>query len=576
MRYARNPLFWLCALLVVLSCIRNFSAEDYQKKTVASDARGYYAYLPAVFLHNDPTFTKTLEAERTSFGYDWQTYVFEDANGKRFNKYFPGIALVQLPFFGLACAVDGLSGHELTGYSHTFINFFYFGYLVFSLLGLLLFHKVTEALYPNLKGSNWLMVILYIATPILFYAVEIPLSHSYTFFYFGAFSWLILKLKEKFTLSRMILLGLIVGLITITRPTNVLVIFAIPFLLGSKAETLRFFSTCFGRPKWIFFALLGFLPIVFVLLFSWKWQSGQWFFWPYNGEGFNWMYPQIWSTLFSFRVGLFVHTPILLLLVPAFFGMWKKKRFAAGWWLLYCLLNTYVIASWWCWDYESLFGHRPFTEHLFFMVLPLFGLLQTGKKWVWIPFVLFACLGLTRYIESVSGFMTDQRFTATNYFESLQFWSQKNKERWVVTSSCTPFGTVIDSQTHRFQDELLVDEGTEFVHTIEFQLPEDHRDERLFIRMQYDKYVYDTPVGGVLFVMDAYNPETGKRGYFTEQLFNDRYEAHEQWKSLEISGYVQDNFSEYTVIRCYIWNHSRDRFKVRNVSMTLERYGEKS
>jgi len=67
---------------------------------VESDGKGYYAYLPAIFIYNDLNFGFFDEIEKEKY-YDENLYYDyrSGAHGKVINKYYCGTALAELPFF---------------------------------------------------------------------------------------------------------------------------------------------------------------------------------------------------------------------------------------------------------------------------------------------------------------------------------------------------------------------------------------------------------------------------------------------------------------------------------------------
>ena len=51
------------ALTIVIACFF-WGSESYRHRIVESDGRGYYAYLPAIFIHHDLSFQKTYQVEK--------------------------------------------------------------------------------------------------------------------------------------------------------------------------------------------------------------------------------------------------------------------------------------------------------------------------------------------------------------------------------------------------------------------------------------------------------------------------------------------------------------------------------
>lgn len=570
----RNPFFWFLLAFFVLGLVRTQSFGSKQNKVIGSDGRGYYAYLPAIFLQKDASFTKTLEVEGAYLKTDSQYYIFENSKHERFNKFFPGIAVLQAPFFAIACGIEYMRGDEITGYSNTFTNLFYIGHLFYALLGLILFSACIKRLYPTFKNRNLIISLVFIATPLLFYSVETSLSHSYTFLLYGIFTWLILDLKQKLNFWSFLKLGLVLGIITITRPTNLIILSIAPFLLGSLKSTIDLLKEIFVKHlAYLFAILIGFFVSFSIQLFVWKWQSGHWFFWPYNGEGLNWFDPMIWETLFSYRTGLFVHTPILFISALASWFIFKENRFQFVIWWLYFALNTYVIGSWWCWDYETPFGHRPFTEHLFFLVLPLFYLNDWKPKIALSIISLCAFLGIIRYTEYISDYMTNQRFTKENYFRSLAFWKPWNFDRWAFTQSCEPFGKrIMEKELVFIPEETKITKDMEYIHTIEVELPPNHLDTRFFVKVYLDKKIDGQSLEDVLLIKDAYSTTSDKSCYLSLPIWNDKLEGQKEFVSLELSEAIPDNFSEYNRVKIYIWNLGKKELSIKNYRVVLEQY----
>ncbi len=572
----KRPIIWFVVFFFIYGAFRNASVDGYQNVVIDSDGRGYYAYLPAIFLYGDNTFESSLQAEMAYRNAEVpsQYYLFKDRNGDIYNKYFPGVALFHAPFFSGAVVVNKLAGKDPTGYSNTFSNFFYLGHLIYSILGIFFFLSCLRQLFPEAKNLEWKVILFYLATPLFYYSVEIPLSHSYTFLLFGVFSWLILRIKKDPRKRNFLWVGLVLGWITIVRPTNFMVVLAIPFLLGDWQTTKQTFSWLFKeRCLRLLLVLAGFGVFLFVLLWVLHWQTGKWFFWPYNGEGFNWGSPKIWQQLFSFRTGIFLHTPLFLLAVISAVLLVRKQPFQMAFWWIYFGVNAYIIAAWWCWDYASLFGARPYTEHLFFLLAPLVVVMDQWRRIMYPLAVAAALVGVVRYAEIATGYMTDQRFTRGNYLESLLFWKKENFGRWSFTESCPPFGKELERVVLFEKPESVeIDEATEFINTVDYTFGDDHLGERIFITVELDKKVNNVPFEDVFVVMDATHSETGVRRYFAQPLYNDKFEAKGKWKHIVVSEFLQDNFSECNQVRIYLWNKSGKSFTIRNCKVTFQRF----
>ena len=88
-----------CFLLAFFFSMRIFNTDKGWKHIVTSDGRGYYAYLPALLIDHDPSFSKVVAREKKLLGMPhYQPGYLVNYNGKTLNKYFAGEALLLFPF----------------------------------------------------------------------------------------------------------------------------------------------------------------------------------------------------------------------------------------------------------------------------------------------------------------------------------------------------------------------------------------------------------------------------------------------------------------------------------------------
>lgn len=571
----KNPLVWFSFLLMFLTVNNNLVDGEF-KNVIRSDGRGYYAYLPALFLYNDPTFNSSLSAEAMHAQPNFnQYYLYQTPEGRRYNKYFPGIAILQAPFFGLGCIAAVVSGASIDGYSEPFEFAFLLGSLFYSLLGLWLLYHCLRLRFPEIKRSvSWLAMGIYVSTTLLMYnTYTLGLSHHYSFFLFCLFTWCVLKFRDKQDRKFVIAAALTLGLIALVRPTNILIILAIPLLVKDADELKTVLKSLVAKNgQLLIMATASFALVFSLLLFLWKWQSGSWINWSYSGEGFNFMNPAFFENLISMRNGLFVHTPVILISALSTFLLIRSNRFLFGFWWLYLLINTWVISSWWCWDYETSFGNRPFTEHTFFLLIPLIHFSLQRKKLVLGSIIVCLLLGAIRYGTYISGYMVDQRFTKSNYFSSLAFWKDSNYDRWRYPRSVVPFGNRINEEILAFhKGTIQVSEQDQFVQTVQMKTPENRTNERMYFRVWLEKKSVK-PLQNVSLVIHATDNDSDFNHYHAIPLVNDRLEGVNSWAELSFSGQIPDHFNDFEEVKIYIWNQSGEKFELRNVQIYVDTY----
>jgi len=571
----RNPVFWFGLFIVIFSFNQFFNDPDNQ--VIRSDGRGYYAYLPAIITYNDASFESSVTAEQSYKGEGKiPHYLFKTKHGTVQNKYFPGVAVLQTPFYLMATFTTWVSGQAIDGYSPTFEFFFQVGSMFYVVLGLILFTSLLNKLFSDQKKLlKWLIPALYILTPLFYYSTDtLSLSHLYSFFLFGLFANLILKIKNGAGPILFLLLGIVLGMIVLVRPTNFLIILIIPFLLQDRSSLNTFVSELFKhKAKKFIFGTIGFLSMIAIIILIWKWESGRWFVWGYGGEGFNFFHPQFFASLFSFRVGLFLQTPILFLSIFGLVYLYRTNKFQLFWWLIYFIINVWVISSWWCWDYESAFGNRPYTEHLLFMILPLMFLLKKKRKLILPILGLLLIVGAIRITLYNTESMTNQRFTKSNYIASLAFWNESNFDRWNFTLSCQPFGEKI-KETTLFESAAVQEVTTKDIYLCggRMDLDQPRTNERFYYRVELEKRVTKAPLENVSLVIDASNSKTGEIYYLAVPLYNDKLEGVNDWAPLVFQGQILDNFQKYDQLKIYIWNRDGKEFELRNVKIIAEEY----
>lgn len=568
----KNPIVYFCLIVLTVSFWKKTSEEGI-KYAIASDSRGYYAYLPAFFIYNDATFLKAHEAE---YAYDenrfQQNHFHITDDGKVYNKYFPGVAVMQLPFFALATLTTYLIGDPITGYSDIYSFFYLFGSYFYFILGMYFFVRVAKWKYPQIENIRWLTPLIYLSSPLIYFGVFSTLSHHYSFALFGLFFWTLIRIQENRSFKLVFQLGLILGFIFLIRPTNVSVVLAIPFFIRDKSYAINLLQWLFSnKAKSFILAVLGGFIGIFVLMLTWKWESGKWLFWAYSGEGFNWSSPKIIQVLFSFRVGLFVHTPLLLLSLLSAIWFFRKQSFQLTFWWIYFLFNTYVIAAWWCWDYESPFGMRPFTEHWFVLLMPMFALVSTYRFWSLAFMICTAGLGTLRMTQQFTLQYTDQRFTAASYFQSLAFWRDYNYQRWNFSRTCLPFGE-LQNQWILLDSEKEQRITSEFSYDSQLELKTGRTNSRLYCKVSIDKKMIENDWTDVFIVYDAYSSDESKRYYRAQELYFDKLEGRNEWSHYDSEEIIPDNFDDYDFIKVYIWNKSGKTFDIKNFKIVLEEY----
>ncbi len=372
----RHPASWqprrratlIIAILGMLGLmLLPFLAKDYGL-IIYSDGIGYYAYLPATFIERDLTF-ETMKRLYFEGAFPFQPY---PSTGIYLNKYPIGVAVMLLPFFLAAHAISALVGAPLTGWAPIYQVAAGLGGLSYMVLGVALLGELLARHFSERVVVATLVCIVF-GTNLYHYGTFDPtMSHAYSFFLITALLLATPWWYERPTIARSALLGLVAGLIVLTRNLNVLFLVTIPLYgLRSRADVtarLRFFQS-----NVLPLATMGSVAALLLLpqLAYWRFATGSWLVYSYQGESFNFAQPRLLEVLFSVQKGLFFWSPLLLLAVA---GFWGLRRFAPAYLasvLVALPLHAYLVASWHSWQFGWSYGHRAFTDAMAFFALGL-------------------------------------------------------------------------------------------------------------------------------------------------------------------------------------------------------------
>jgi len=365
-----NRFIYVLAAVVLLFMFKyRFGGENGEeyKRVINGDGKGYYAYLPAIFIYQDLTFS-FFDKEKEKFGYQYSNTFLLNHEEKNLNKYTCGEAILLVPFFLMAMVYSWFMGLEIDGYNGAFHIFCALGNLFYFILGLIITKKVLKWYGLSNNSIALSLLALTLGTNILNYVVyESSMSHVFSFFTIALNVYTAKRFFESPSLKIILLGGLTLGLIILIRPINGMIVFAYPFLAGEK----NFFLIVKTHLKQFLLAGALACAVIFIQLVLWKLEIGHFLVYGYKNEGFYFnQTPPLLDYLFSFKRGAFIYSPVFFL---SFLGLWKMRsqRKSVLWLLFFLLVVVYVHASWWSWYYGDGFGERPLIDFYIFFALLL-------------------------------------------------------------------------------------------------------------------------------------------------------------------------------------------------------------
>jgi len=393
----KNLSIYVIIAIAISVTFLNFSHHQWLKKdrVIQWDIKSYYAYLPATFIYKDLTL-KFRKDNIEKFGD--LIWPIETPKGKHAIITSMGLSFIYAPFFGIAhiyCLNS--EQYEADGYSMPYRFALVFSALFYVILGLFYLRKVLKFFFTE-DVVAMLILAAGIGTNLLYYySYEAPMPHAYNFALISIFIYLVIKFYENPNALKSVYVGLLSGLITLIRPTNIIVLLIlllwdIKSFKGFK-ERILFFIV---KYKYTLLMAFSFILVWVPQFIYWYYVSGKIFYFSYGEAGGKFFFnnPQIANILISYKKGWFVYTPIMFI---AFIGIFTLPRVLKGKFLpifVFTILNIFILSSWWCWWFGGSFGNRAFIDSYGLMLIPLGALITSLKRNKIIYYSSFALIWL--------------------------------------------------------------------------------------------------------------------------------------------------------------------------------------
>ncbi|MCG9879678.1 MAG: hypothetical protein MH472_03680, partial [Bacteroidia bacterium] len=231
---------------------------------------------------------------------------------------------------------------------------------------------------------------------IQYISIDSAQSHAPIFLLYCIILWLTQKWHEKPRFLTAFSAGFIIGLATISRPTEAIMVL-IPILWNTHTKEA-------AKEKWnlvkanlpmVYLAALGGILGILPQLAYWQYVTG---FFIYDvGSAWRFLNP-FFRVLFGFEKGWFVYTPVTLFFVIGFFYL-KEFPFKKSV-LWFCLLNIWIIISWSDWKYGGSYSTRALMQSYPVFLLAFSAFLQrfwVGSARYIITVILFFLIGLNLF-----------------------------------------------------------------------------------------------------------------------------------------------------------------------------------
>lgn len=432
--------------MVLLTERLNYSNLRSEKPLVVTtwDALGYYMYLPAVFIYNDIKELKWFPEidKKYSVSGGWVYQANKCKNGNYVFKYLGGVSIMQSPFFLLGHVIAKIGHYEQDGFSPPYQYSIAFAVVFYCMLAIFLLRKILLLYFSDLVTSLTLLLLLLASNFIQYVSVDGAMSHGYIFCLYVLILYVTIKWHQQPNVLWVLLGGFIIGLATISRPTEAIMIF-IPLLWNThtkESSKIKWELVKNNKKQFVYFLLSGFIAILPQLVY-WKITTGSF---VYDvGSKWEFLTPHF-QVLFGWEKGWLIYTPVTVFFIAGLFFM-KQFPFKKSV-ITFCLLNIYIIIAWHDWRYGASYSCRALVQSYPVFAFPLAALIEkiNFQKWRF----LFYVMGL--YLIAVNLFQIKQYNTTILHYNDM---NRKYYGSIYLNANPTPLDMSLLDTDERLYDE---------------------------------------------------------------------------------------------------------------------------
>lgn len=423
--------YYILIFIILLLAILLINSD--KSYLLSWDTFGYYLYLPQTFIQHDLSIQNISHIQELMNQYPISGVFYQATNptGQAWViKYTMGLAFLFLPIF--------ISGHIFAlilnlptdGFSAPYNYSMYVGCFIYSIIGLIYLRKVLLIFFDDIIASI-VIILTVLATNYMHGVLFTPsMPHNLLFTLHAITFWYSYKWRTEGKIKYIFILGITIGLATLSRPPDILIIL-IPILWGINSVKNIFKHTFILLKHNLKHLATLFIIIIFFVSFQliyWKIYTGKFIFDSYQnpGEGFDIFKPHTIDFLFSFRKGWFIYTPIMIFATLGIFQLRKNISYLYIPILFFFIFNLYALSSWTTWWYAESFGQRSMVQSYAIMSIPLGAFVKYiiekkafTKYFFLIIFAIILVLNLFQTWQIRKGIIHPSRMTYKYYFKSF-------------------------------------------------------------------------------------------------------------------------------------------------------------
>lgn len=592
---------------VKISHIRSYPDYFKQSNAIAYDTYGYYLHLPATIIHNDPAIENRGWLDTLNWIYQQDRPYYQTVpgqNGRQVNVYPAGIAIIWSPFFLAAHITAKVAGYPQDGLSLPYQVMLVFAGWFYAVLGLLLLRRLLLKFVSD-KTTMWTLLLIGLGTNLFHYATyDNTMPHILLVPFILMVVLLTISWHESPSKKKAFALGLVLALITISRPSEIIWTL-IPLLwnVDGFRSLIGKFKLFAAHYMHILLFILGAVLVGSIQLLYWKYTTGHYMM-NSHGEGFDFFRPFTWQFLFSYKKGWLLYTPVMVFALFGFIVLFRRNRKLFYPIFISFALYLWFISSWECWWYAGSFGQRSIVQSYGLLAIPLAFLIERIQvkaflKWsVAGVFVLLTVLNLFQVWQIVNGILHSELMTKKAYWKTFgktnadpeirKYWEisrtellpmeevknryterqaffldyENGKQLRADEAACDTFGF---NSTHSAMLDATHEFGAVYKRQFDSLTTQDH----LWIKMECDVYLTKESADKELSLAFTMTGSRGQSYGYTSKPVQFLGAKPEQWTHVTTWFITPNILHRDDFFSVVLWNNGGGKVFVDNVKTTL-------
>ncbi len=578
-----EPVFFILILGILVALSFNYHKKNGYfnwKSEIWADRAAYYIFMPATFYyHWDIKQCPPKMDERTGYG-----FVYDQYHHKIKTPVSCGPAILISPFFVGVHFYTKIAGvPQDWGFAPAYHNMVNVAAVFYLVLGLFFLYRFLGKYFSKL--TSFLTVVFLLAgTNLFFYStVDTLMPHVYSFFLSSAFLLFLKKhLDEPSKYLYFLLSGLALALAVLIQPLSLLLVLLYFMLDILSLDELKARSGAFFQLKHLPVLVLIIIIVYLPQAMYNHYASGQYLVFSPDDSWSNILAPRLPQLWFSTLNGLFLYSPLMLLIIAGMAMMMRRKAANAWIALIFFLLISYLLAAHTCWYSGCSYGQRTFVDFLPLFAIPFTFLTEDviGKKRK--PVMVSIVILLL--------FFSWYNFRLTRAYEECFFGSTWDWNKYALMlnkahllpvkpayaytndyeNTAINNGSVITGLVSRSgNNSLLFDREHEF-NSYFSEYPAMLGKDSAVRKLKIKFYIFNTSPSptGALVICDI--SSKGQRIYYESRPADAPSYSARQWSTVPVNFDIPKTIDPWAELKVYIWNRNKSTFYVDDFEIKTE------